>query len=568
MLRTRYVSCPQGWNLLLAIFICLPRIHGQATGYPGYWFYGSEYTTTLKGETGILSQFNESLAPCRFDGEICVRSVWIMSDPGEFQHNTGRSICVETVSMSSCTTRMKDYGYSQRIDPLRPYGLYPNTDGPSTTTFVSGLNFHGELGLGDRVPIRYPTLQKYFKIGDGLYNQPVGGGRGFKNLSLVNFGFSHGFGMDSQGVLYAWGSNEYGQLGLQNNEFPTGSRYHALWPQPLIFFRPLQVFVCTGGVNQFLPCSGQGDKTTCIESNSYCLPGTNPVAPRRNAFSASKQTLSAAHSAVLTDYLPRGCFRYDIIMDSSAIATAATSTCTTDAKLFVWGYNLYGQIGLGANNPIFYLLPQQVSPPPGEKWYSVACGGLHTIASTVSGKLYTWGINNIGQLGLTEEDMLSRCQGPSRQCCDGYCSAPQLISGACTTSTDCLTGRRIIHVTAGQQFSAALDVEGIVWLFGDNQYGQLCQGQRAGSLGGISIPNFVTSYQPVRARMPSDVFVVDVIAGFFHVTAISADGGLFLWGRNNRGQLGRGHVKDDSCHLEVRGGVTLGRRRNAEREMR
>ncbi|EKX45413.1 hypothetical protein GUITHDRAFT_57990, partial [Guillardia theta CCMP2712] len=193
---------------------------------------------------------------------------------------------------------------------------------------------------------------------------------------------------------------------------------------------------------------------------------------------------------------------------------------TTDAKLYVWGYNMYGQIGLGANDPIFYLLPQLVSAPSGEKWYSVACGGLHTIASTVSGKVYTWGINIAGQLGLNQEAMLSRCQGP--------------------VAMDCLTGRRVIHVAAGQQFSAALDVEGIVWLFGDNQFGQLCQGQRASSLGGISIPNFVTSYQPVRAHLPSDVFIVDVIAGFFHVAAISADGGLFLWGRNNRGQLGRG----------------------------
>jgi alpha-tubulin suppressor-like RCC1 family protein len=28
-------------------------------------------------------------------------------------------------------------------------------------------------------------------------------------------------------------------------------------------------------------------------------------------------------------------------------------------------------------------------------------------------------------------------------------------------------------------------------------------------------------------------------------------GQLYLWGRNDAGQLGRGHTDDDSCHLEV-----------------
>ena len=106
---------------------------------------------------------------------------------------------------------------------------------------VSGVNFYGELGIGKRTPVYTPALHKYWKLGDALYDQAVGGGRGFKNLSLVVFGFEHGFGMDEQGVLYAWGRNAYGQLGIQSREFPEGSRYHSLWPQPLPFFRPARL---------------------------------------------------------------------------------------------------------------------------------------------------------------------------------------------------------------------------------------------------------------------------------------------------------------------------------------
>ena len=57
---------------------------------------------------------------------------------------------------------------------------------------------------------------------------------------------------------------------------------------------------------------------------------------------------------------------------------------------------------------------------------------------------------------------------------------------------------------------------------------------------------------PTRANLPADVRVVDLVAGYYHVLAVSAGGHLLAWGRNDRGQLGRGHLKDDSCHLEVR----------------
>jgi len=163
---------------------------------------------------------------------------------------------------------------------------------------VSGVNFYGELGIGKRTPVYMPALHKYWKLGDALYDQAVGGGRGFKNLSLVVFGFEHGFGMDEQGVLYAWGRNAYGQLGIQSREFPEGSRYHSLWPQPLPFFRPARLRLCSAGLDYLRACTTSEDCFQSVGLDVQCVPGLHPAAPRRNAWSASKMPMDPAFSAV------------------------------------------------------------------------------------------------------------------------------------------------------------------------------------------------------------------------------------------------------------------------------
>lgn len=167
---------------------------------------------------------------------------------------------------------------------------------------------------------------------------------------------------------------------------------------------------------------------------------------------------------------------------------------------------------------------------PTDRWYAVALGGQHTVASTISGKVYTWGLNDEGQLGFDANYMAQRCTGPVAigECCDGFCNRPQLLKGACNSPSDCLVGRKIVHVTAGLAFTILLDVEGSVWAFGSNSFGQLCQGRRVREFVGAGsrpVANFHvstadwTSSHPARAHLPQDVRIADVTAGHYHVLA-------------------------------------------------
>ncbi len=74
-------------------------------------------------------------------------------------------------------------------------------------------------------------------------------------------------------------------------------------------------------------------------------------------------------------------------------------------QLWVWGDNFYGQLGLGdrinRNTPTLVPVPSGAS-----KWVLVAGGANFTIAVADSDKLYTWGLNDKGQIGIGVPDGL------------------------------------------------------------------------------------------------------------------------------------------------------------------
>lgn len=71
---------------------------------------------------------------------------------------------------------------------------------------------------------------------------------------------------------------------------------------------------------------------------------------------------------------------------------------TDRGNLYSWGENRNGQLGIG--NLIDQTNPQLVTIPNGEKPISIALGQQHSMVVTDKGNLYSWGYNNLGQLGL------------------------------------------------------------------------------------------------------------------------------------------------------------------------
>ena len=70
-----------------------------------------------------------------------------------------------------------------------------------------------------------------------------------------------------------------------------------------------------------------------------------------------------------------------------------------DGTLWAWGENSYGQLGVGDTTD--RSSPTQVGSA--HDWAAIAPGGAdsyHTLALKKDGTLWAWGFNRFGQLGL------------------------------------------------------------------------------------------------------------------------------------------------------------------------
>jgi RCC1 and BTB domain-containing protein len=71
---------------------------------------------------------------------------------------------------------------------------------------------------------------------------------------------------------------------------------------------------------------------------------------------------------------------------------------TKSGDLYGFGHNRYGEIGCGNNKNQWE--PIKINIINEEKIISIACGGQHSLALTDTGKVYSWGFNKTGQLGI------------------------------------------------------------------------------------------------------------------------------------------------------------------------
>jgi len=107
----------------------------------------------------------------------------------------------------------------------------------------------------------------------------------------------------------------------------------------------------------------------------------------------------------------------------------------------------------------------------------------------------------------------------------------------------------ILAIAAGGQTSLALRADGTVWSWGVNNKGQLGN-------------NVATKYSmtpvQVKAQLGDLPGMKAIAAGSAHCLALKADGTVWAWGWNSNGQLGDGSTSDRSTAAAVKGGKKLG----------
>lgn len=181
------------------------------------------------------------------------------------------------------------------------------------------------------------------------------------------------------------------------------------------------------------------------------------------------------------------------------------SLATTDTgALYAWGGNGDGQLGDGTATDRH--TPTPITNLSGQNVVSISAGGYHSLATTATGDVYSWGSNMEGQLG------------------DG--TTTQRLSPTLVTDLD---GHTFKSVSAGGWYhSLALTDEGTIYACGDNSSGQLGDGTTTNR----STPTLVPSL--------SNQTITAVLAGIDHSLALTNSGAVYAWGWNGYGQLGDG----------------------------
>ena len=128
-------------------------------------------------------------------------------------------------------------------------------------------------------------------------------------------------------------------------------------------------------------------------------------------------------------------------------------------------------------------------------------GWHHTICLSDSGKVYSFGKNDLGQLGLGHYDSVLH---------------PTHLS----------TLSKIRAISCGYHFTVCIDEEGIAWSFGENGCGQL----GTGNIGTCNNPKQISDIPPIQS----------ITCGGYHTLFIDYNENLWSAGRNDCGQLALG----------------------------
>ncbi|XP_061121487.1 retinitis pigmentosa GTPase regulator b [Syngnathus typhle] len=179
-----------------------------------------------------------------------------------------------------------------------------------------------------------------------------------------------------------------------------------------------------------------------------------------------------------------------------------TALITENGKLFMFGSNNWGQLGLGSK--VTVNKPTCVRALKSENVQLVACGRNHTLICTAQGHVYATGGNSEGQLGLG--DCNERTSFQRLKFFDSYGPIKMLAAGSNT--------------------SAALTESGELFMWGDNSEGQVGLGKESYAC----LPQEVSAGQPIAW----------VSCGYYHSAYVTADGALYTFGERDSGKLGLG----------------------------
>jgi alpha-tubulin suppressor-like RCC1 family protein len=311
------------------------------------------------------------------------------------------------------------------------------------------------------------------------------------------------------GVVYGWGPDAWGGVfGTQ-----TGTKLAPVEVTGASFTWPeiVQVLVSNGNS---IALAGNGD-VYVSGSNEYGKIGTTAVAISDSAETTTPQ-------------------RADI-SDVVHLASGTQWVLAVKSSGQVWAW---GQANAASGLTALTRTPADVtsvlwpsSPPTGtDRVMQLASSPRHSIALTVTGRVFTWGTQSSGSEGVLGQGGL-----------DPVTSSTAAEIGGAFAGTDG-GADRIIQVSAGTSHSLALGRDGSVYAWGKNDFFNNPGALGTGDETSRGAPVDISEVGALANTVGTDRRIVQVVAGNFFSLAVGLDGAVYAWGRSIQGRLGDGTV--------------------------
>ncbi|KAL9190639.1 hypothetical protein ACHAXT_000345 [Thalassiosira profunda] len=400
------------------------------------------------------------------------------------------------------------------------------------TVWATGLNDHGQLGIGGEENVNLPTLVKLPEASIHFISAGEDQSMALKDGAIDTIATDD----PTSYPTYMPTKKD-----VVTTPVPSNAPTIALTPAPTrqglaLWFWGATDSIGQSGPDQTIPlASGDGviDVAAGCRYSVIVLPDGSALVA---GYVDSRQRYEG-HLGVDFDSVDQGLNEFQPISqvyDGSNVVTAPMwdkafagvenndgsgilHTVLLDAQGRVWatGSNGQGQLCLGKEGGKV-MIPEII--PVDGRIVDVAIGAEHTLLLTESGDVYGCGSNSRGQLGLGEG----------------------VVNVASPTRVDSLSS--VTSVSAGHSHSLFIAEDGIHFT-GSNEYGQLCDDTNGEnlfvptSIPGIAVEN-VVSFEAIKTS--SYILYVD--------------GSVSSCGRNNYGQLGDGtNVDQPLAEVEMTG---------------
>lgn len=329
--------------------------------------------------------------------------------------------------------------------------------------------------------------------------------------------------LTGEGYVWCWGSNQSGQLGIENSKFsstPIRHPYH----KNIVEIALSRNTLCAKNSSGDVYCSGSNESgqlgvgadvagTFLPRKLNFSLPVSKLISGD-NAFCALHPNNSAScwgnNGFRKLNSFSQTNFPVLSFINVRDIALAKNHTCVVDLnnQMSCVGHNVVGMLGTGDTVDRIYLTPVQT----GLTFNSVTASDYGTCGIGTDAKTYCWGFNTLKEIGVNSNDQ--------------FFKTPQEVTLSINQS----------QMYLGNRFSCSLDTDASVSCMGQNKHGEIGTG--------------VLSKFELYHNISGHVFNALSVGGNT-ICGLTANQEVYCWGANSVGQAGNANGPFTSVPTKV-----------------